>query len=46
MERLIPTDQVPPRVDYAITEVGRTAIEPIEALRAWGTLYRELAGED
>ena len=38
--------QVPPRVDYAITEVGRTAIEPIEALRAWGTLYRELAGED
>lgn len=36
--------QVPPRVDYAITDLGRTAIGPIEALRAWGGLYRERAG--
>jgi DNA-binding HxlR family transcriptional regulator len=35
--------EVPPRVDYAITELGRTAIAPIEALRTWGTLYRERA---
>ena len=35
--------EVPPRVDYAITELGRTAVEPIQALRAWGTLYRERA---
>jgi DNA-binding HxlR family transcriptional regulator len=35
---------VPPRVDYEITELGRTALEPIQALRAWGTLYRERAG--
>lgn len=38
--------EVPPRVDYAITELGRTAIEPIEALRSWGTLYRDGAEGD
>lgn len=32
--------EVPPRVDYAITELGRTALEPIEALRKWGATYR------
>lgn len=31
---------VPPRVDYAITDLGRTAIPAIEALRGWGSLYR------
>lgn len=34
---------VPPRVEYAITELGRTAIEPIDALRTWGRLYRRRA---
>lgn len=31
--------EVPPRVEYAITELGRSAIEPIRALRAWGSLF-------
>lgn len=30
----------PPRVEYAVTDLGRTAIPTIEALRAWGTTYR------
>ena len=34
---------VPPRVDYAITELGRTAVAPVEAPRAWGALYRSRA---
>jgi DNA-binding HxlR family transcriptional regulator len=32
---------VPPHVDYSITELGRTAMPSIEALRAWGTTYRK-----
>lgn len=35
--------EVPPRVDYAITALGASAIEPIEALRAWGSRYRAAA---
>lgn len=31
---------VPPRVDYEITELGRTAIPIIEGLRKWGEMYR------
>lgn len=31
---------VPPHVDYAITDLGRTALPAIEALRAWGMAYR------
>ena len=31
---------VPPHVDYNITPLGRTTLPAIEALRAWGTLYR------
>jgi DNA-binding HxlR family transcriptional regulator len=31
---------VPPRVDYAITSLGRSAIPAIEALRQWGMRYR------
>lgn len=31
---------VPPRVDYTITELGRTALPAIEALRSWGMTYR------
>ncbi len=36
--------QVPPRVDYAITDLGLTALEPIDALRRWGSLYRSRSG--
>ena len=32
--------QVPPRVDYEITELGRSALPPIRALQAWGDAYR------
>jgi DNA-binding HxlR family transcriptional regulator len=32
---------VPPRVDYTITDLGRTAIPSIETLREWGTSYRK-----
>ncbi|WP_353265662.1 helix-turn-helix domain-containing protein [Gemmatimonas sp.] len=31
---------VPPHVDYTITELGRTALPAIEALRSWGSAYR------
>lgn len=27
--------QVPPRVDYELTPLGRTLLEPLNALRAW-----------
>ncbi len=35
---------VPPHVDYAMTDLGRTAMPAIEALRAWGATYRQLRG--
>lgn len=31
---------VPPRVDYALTELGRTLLEPILALTAWAEAHR------
>ena len=31
---------VPPHVDYAITDLGRTTLPAIESLREWGDLYR------
>lgn len=34
---------VPPRVEYALSELGRSALPTIEALRTFGTLYREQA---
>lgn len=40
---------VPPHVDYEITDLGRTTLPAIEALRAWGTYYRTqivVPGED
>jgi DNA-binding HxlR family transcriptional regulator len=27
--------EVPPRVEYSLTELGRTMLEPIEAIRTW-----------
>jgi DNA-binding HxlR family transcriptional regulator len=32
---------VPPHVEYEITSLGLTTIRAIEALRAWGALYRK-----
>lgn len=33
---------VPPRVEYGLTDLGRTALPAIEALRDWGTHYRRV----
>jgi DNA-binding HxlR family transcriptional regulator len=31
---------IPPRVDYELTTMGRTLIEPLKALFAWATTHR------
>jgi DNA-binding HxlR family transcriptional regulator len=36
---------VPPRVDYTITPLGRRVIPVIDALRAFGTAYRQKAAK-
>jgi len=35
--------EVPPRVEYAITALGRTAIPVIDTMRRWGATYRDSA---
>lgn len=35
--------EVPPRVEYSITDRGRTTLPAIRALRDWGQLFREAA---
>ena len=35
--------EVPPRVEYAITALGVSAVPVIDALREWGLAYRERA---
>jgi DNA-binding HxlR family transcriptional regulator len=32
---------IPPRVDYALTRLGRTLLEPVRALSEWAEKYRE-----
>jgi DNA-binding HxlR family transcriptional regulator len=32
---------IPPRVDYALTPLGRTLLEPVRALSAWAEKHRE-----
>lgn len=32
---------VPPRVDYALTELGKTLIQPITAVATWAIAHRE-----
>ncbi|WP_017586545.1 winged helix-turn-helix transcriptional regulator [Nocardiopsis ganjiahuensis] len=32
---------VPPRVDYALTELGRTLLEPLTALDHWANRHRD-----
>ena len=34
---------IPPKVEYTLTEQGRTTIPVIEVLREWGVRYRERA---
>lgn len=31
--------QVPPRVDYALTDLGATLLEPLDAVRAWAETH-------
>jgi DNA-binding HxlR family transcriptional regulator len=31
---------VPPRVDYALTELGKTLIEPLHAIAGWAIEHR------
>lgn len=33
---------VPPRVDYALTDLGRTLLEPVTALGAWAQAHGEI----
>ena len=33
--------QVPPRVEYALTPLGRTLCEPLVAIRLWAEAHRE-----
>jgi len=32
---------VPPRVDYALTERGRSVLPVIEAMKAWGEMDQQ-----
>jgi DNA-binding HxlR family transcriptional regulator len=32
---------IPPRVDYALTRLGRTLLEPVRALATWAEKHRE-----
>lgn len=32
---------IPPRVDYALTPLGATLLEPVRALAAWALLHRQ-----
>lgn len=36
-----PYATVPPRVDYELTELGRTLLVPLSALNAWAGAHRE-----
>lgn len=36
-----PYPQVPPRVDYALTEAGGALLEPMEAMGAWATQHAD-----
>jgi DNA-binding HxlR family transcriptional regulator len=36
-----PYPQVPPRVDYALTEAGAALLEPMQAMGAWATRYAD-----
>ena len=35
------TPSIPPRVDYELTEIGRTLIEPLNRLGEWAATHRQ-----
>jgi DNA-binding HxlR family transcriptional regulator len=39
------TPSVPPRVDYALTALGRSLVEPVSALGRWAIAHREAIAE-
>ena len=39
------TPTVPPRVDYALTRLGRTLFDPLHALAAWAQQHRSAIGK-
>lgn len=38
--------EVPPRVEYSLTEVGLTLKDVVEHMAQWGNYYKALNGED
>ena len=38
--------EVPPRVEYSLTDVGLTLKDVVEHMAQWGNYYKELNGED
>lgn len=37
--------EIPPRVDYRLTECGRTAFPVLEAISSWGRQYQKIRRE-
>jgi DNA-binding HxlR family transcriptional regulator len=37
--------EVPPRVEYTLTEFGKTLAPVLEAMKAWGDAYIERLGQ-
>jgi len=35
------TPTIPPRVDYELTKLGRTLLDPVRALAKWAARHRE-----
>lgn len=36
--------EVPPRVEYALNELGKSLCPVIDEMKKWGSMYKELAG--
>jgi DNA-binding HxlR family transcriptional regulator len=37
--------EVPPKVEYSLTEIGKTIIPILKSLCDWGVAYKEMAAE-